>query len=597
MNRCVVGAAAALAVAGMVSASSAGVPSSPAGLWISDQTFGSPARGALSIRVEGTRARARIAGRTVAFTLDGDSVRFDLPGSRGGFRGRLEPARGAIRGFWIRPAISSTAARAAGDRGGPFDQALATPLELSAVGAGIYRGEVAPLEARFTLYLRIWPDSAGWRAAFRNPQFNLIGGAKQFRMQVDGDSVRFVARRRPPDADIELTGSWDRAHARIRVPGAGFPSEPVLHPCTAAESVGFWPRLPRGGRHPYRVPAATGDGWATARAAEVGFDEGALARFTASLADTDPAAPRAPLVHACLIERHGRLVYEEYFFGFDRDRTHDLRSASKTFASVMVGAAMREGHAIAPESTIVALIHPHAPFANPDPRKARITLGELMTHTSGLACDDNDEASPGNEDTMQSQAVDDWWQYMLDLPVANDPGTHYAYCSGGMNLVGAALSAVTGLWIPAYFDSVVARPLGFGRYDYNLMPDGEGYLGGGIQLRPRDLLKLGRAYLDGGVWRGRRIVDSSWVRRSTSNQVRAKDGTDGFAWHLNTLKNGDREYREYEANGNGGQLLIVLPELDMSVVFTAGNYQAGGIWTRFRNELVPQRIIPALREP
>jgi CubicO group peptidase (beta-lactamase class C family) len=263
----------------------------------------------------------------------------------------------------------------------------------------------------------------------------------------------------------------------------------------------------------------------------------------------------------------------------------------------MVGAAMRQGASIAPESTVFSMMASRGPFANPDPRKARITVGDLLTHTSGLACDDNDDASPGNEGTMQGQvALGDWWKYVLDLPVVFEPGTHYAYCSGGMNLVGGALSAATGRWIPEYFDSSVARPLGFRSYSFNLMPDGEGYLGGGIHMRPRDLLKLGRTYLDGGTWRGVRIVDSTWVRRSTSPRAEGTYGPDGYAWHLHTLKSGGREYREYEANGNGGQLLIVLPELDMSIVFTAGNYQAAGIWTRFRDQLVPERIIAAIRD-
>jgi CubicO group peptidase (beta-lactamase class C family) len=235
------------------------------------------------------------------------------------------------------------------------------------------------------------------------------------------------------------------------------------------------------------------------------------------------------------------------------------------------------------------------PFANPDPRKARITIGQLLTHTSGLACDDNDESSPGAEWKMQQSATD-WWKQTLDLPVAFDPGTHYAYCSGGTNLVGGTIAAATGRWLPEFFDATLARPLRFGRYAYNLMPTGEGYLGGGVQMRPRDLLKLGRLYLDGGVWQGQRLVDSTWVRLSTTDRVAGSETAEGYAWHLNTLKRGDREYREYEANGNGGQLLIVLPELDMAIVFTAGNYMMYGIWRQFRDDFVPNRIIAAVHE-
>jgi hypothetical protein len=75
----------------------------------------------------------------------------------------------------------------------------------------------------------------------------------------------------------------------------------------------------------------------------------------------------------------------------------------------------------------------------------------------------------------------------------------------------------------------------------------------------------------------------------------APDGEDGLAWHLSTVKLGDRTYRDYAATGNGGQLLIVIPEFDTTVVFTAGNYMQCGVWCRFRSELVPQEIIGAIR--
>jgi CubicO group peptidase (beta-lactamase class C family) len=172
------------------------------------------------------------------------------------------------------------------------------------------------------------------------------------------------------------------------------------------------------------------------------------------------------------------------------------------------------------------------------------------------------------------------------------------------------LKTATGTPLPELFDRWVARPLQFGRYSWNLMPTGDGYLGGGAFLRPRDLLKVGQMYLDGGAWRGRRIVDGSWVARSTEPKVQISpattgldkerfpefygEGEDAWGWHLNRLHSGERTYREYEATGNGGQLLMVIPDLGLVVVFTAGNYRQGGIWGRFRGQIVAQEIIPAI---
>jgi hypothetical protein len=74
-------------------------------------------------------------------------------------------------------------------------------------------------------------------------------------------------------------------------------------------------------------------------------------------------------------------------------------------------------------------------------------------------------------------------------------------------------------------------------------------------------------------------------------------GNDALAWHSNGVRSGERTYREYAATGNGGQLLIVIPEFDLAVVLTAGNYRQGGIWTQWRNNIVGAEIIPAIRSP
>jgi CubicO group peptidase (beta-lactamase class C family) len=130
----------------------------------------------------------------------------------------------------------------------------------------------------------------------------------------------------------------------------------------------------------------------------------------------------------------------------------------------------------------------------------------------------------------------------------------------------------------------------------NLTPTGEGYGGGGLYLRPRDLLKLGVAYLDSGVWQGHRVVSAAWARQSTARQiVTGPDTWDGYGWHLNILHAPGHDYQDYEATGNGGQLLIVVPDLDLVVVFTAANYNRYPIWRTFRDTIAAQQIIPAVR--
>lgn len=276
-------------------------------------------------------------------------------------------------------------------------------------------------------------------------------------------------------------------------------------------------------------------------------------------------------------------------------RLHDMRSASKTFTSVMLGAAMHDGVAISPSTLVYPSFPNTGSLVASNPERARITLGSLLTHSSGLACDDNDDASPGNEDRLQSQtAQPDWYRYTLELPMVHEPGSTYAYCSAGLNLAAGVIAHATKAWLPEFFDRNIAKPLQIDRYSVNLTPAGQMYGGGGVRMRPRDMLKFGQLYLDHGVWHGHRIVDASWVKTSTSHQITNANGSDGFAWHRFVLTAGDRKYQEYEASGNGGQFIIVVPELDLTVVITAANYGQYGIWREFREDLVPQYILSAV---
>jgi CubicO group peptidase (beta-lactamase class C family) len=578
------------------------------GIWVSETKFIPALKGELTVAHRGATWRASLSGAEIGFQVTGASVAFQFSGNLGQFRGRLIDEGRAIEGFWLQP----SAVTEAQPNPTATSQDFATPITLRRVRRGMWRGLVRPLEESFTLYLKIFRNAEGaLTGAFRNPEINSNGGSSHFSVTREGDSVSFSVRPDPAQPEIRHNAVLAHSPDRLRIfwPDLGRTIE--LKRLALSEVASFFPRPPSEPGYVYSQPPITGDGWKTARARDVGIDEDALTRLVQRLIEGDPSARRPSLVHSLLVARHGKLVLEEYFFGFNRDKPHDMRSAGKTFASVMLGAAMMRGTRLSPETPVYNLLEGFGPFANPDPRKSQITLAHLLTHNSGLACDDNDNASPGNEGTMQTQRKQpDWWKYTLDLPVAHDPGSRYAYCSANINLVGAALTTATGDWLPKLFERTVARPLQFGSYYWNLMPNGEGYLGGGVFLRPRDLLKLGQAYLDGGVWNGRRIVAASWITDSTAPHAHISplttglspeqfpmfygEADDGYAWHLGQLRVGERTFRDYAATGNGGQLLILVPELDLTVVFTGGNYMQGGIWGRWPQEIVGGMIIPAI---
>lgn len=575
------------------------------GLWAFEANFGPSLRDEVTVTSVGRRWRASAGTLDVPAALDGRNLRFAFE-KFGGFRGRISPDGKVIEGFWLQPSgVTDNRPEAAGSA-----QPFATPMALRRKSAHVWRGTVVPLNDRFTLYLSMFRNQKGdLVGAFRNPELNSNGGASRFLVKRLGDKLRFEMKN--GNREVSRDATYFSSPERINIKWQQFQRAIELTRRDPGLAAGFFPRLPGSPPYKYRRPPETGDGWRTAAAGGLGINEQTLADAVRGVIDSDPTKQPPTLMHSMLVAYRGRLVLEEYFFGYGRDTPHDMRSAGKTFSSVMLGAAMSQGLPLTPESRIADVLGALGPFANPDPRKGKITLAQLMTHSAGLACNDNDDGSPGNEGTMSQQtAQPNWWKYTLDLPMAHDPGDRYAYCSANINLVGGALTVGTSTWLPEYFERTVARPLQFGRWHWNLMPSGEGYLGGGAFVRPRDLLKVGQTYLDGGIWNGRRIVDESWIKESTRPRIAISPattgysaeefgdyytaGNDGLAWHSLPVTVAGRPIRGYAATGNGGQILLVIPEYQLAVVFTGGNYLQGGVWGRWGQQIVGDQIIPAI---
>lgn len=573
----------------------------PQGLWYYHTAYPTGNAGILTVWQSGDRWNARFRNASASANARHGEIKLNFGGDA--FRGSLR--NGVLRGFWVRRPVVE-------DPIFPFGEALSYASRLTMVPAGLHRwrAHVQPLEDTFTLYLKIFTDVDGTlKAAFRNPELHSHGSAMQFTVLKNGDVLRFVNPQetsQPPDPPLaDILHGPDRIH----VVWNDLKKAIDLVPAPRQAETSFFPRVDAT-PYTYRPPANTGDGWPIARAGALGMDETALAAMVQHIIDRDPAGARAWLIHSVSIAYRGRLVLDEYFYGHDPRQWHDTRSASKTFASVILGALMKDGTRLSPQSKVYDVMAPRGPFSNPDPRKATMTLGQLLTHTAGYACDDNAGNSPGDEDAIESdRSQPDWTKRTLDLPLQYDPGSHYAYCSMNINLAGAMLSQATGEWLPLLFDRTVAQPLQFGPYAWNLQGTGEGYLGGGVFVRPRDFLKIGQTYLDGGTWNGRQIVTSDWVKDSLSPHAHISPATtgrtgdafitvyydvdEGWAWHMIDVKSGNAKYQAFDANGNGGQLLIIVPKYDLAVMFTAGNYNQG-LWNRERDDIVGGMIIPAI---
>ena len=553
-------------------------------VWANESTFGPSVRGNLTIDGRSQAWQASISGYTVAVQHSGSDISFTLPDGKGRFRGHLHSETGILRGEWIQP------------KGDILNNEYASPVELTATQPSVWQGMVVPLDQRLSVYVSIKPASANTLTAFiSNPEMNFFR-RRTYTVTRDGANVRLVTQGR------EIDGTFDENNDTLTLQVVPFGPPSLFVRVRDQDAIGFYPRVgDEPGGYRYREPTAQKDGWAISSLAGVGLSERPIVEMIQRILSADPGN-NPTYIHSLLIARHGRLALEEYFYGFDAERPHDMRSASKTFAPVMVGLAIEHGAKLTPSTSVYSLFAQYGSFENPDPRKQKMSLRDIMTMTAGNACDDNDDASPGNEDNMQEQHKQrDWYKYALDLPMLREPGGEDAiYCSADLNLVGGAVAQATKSWLPEIFDQYLAQPLQFGSYSLNLMPDEQAYMGGGAYLRPRDQLKLGQLFLNGGLWNGKRILSKEWVAESTSIHSHFKPeyslGQEhgyGYGWHIHDLVSEGKTYRVFAAEGNGGQLVIVIPKLDLVIGITGGSYGEFNKWYRWELELVPQFIIPA----
>ncbi|MBV8499014.1 MAG: serine hydrolase [Candidatus Eremiobacteraeota bacterium] len=457
-----------------------------------------------------------------------------------------------------------------------------------------YAIAVSPIDETMHYFLVVSAAPDGTLRAFiRNPEANVGAFLGTRTLVAEGAALRLHATGKP-----DVVGSYTTDSVTLDLPGA---KGTVFHRPGTAELRWFSPRPDA--TWAYRKPLAGTDGWPVATLAQVGMRVQPIAAEMQSIVSLRSPELTSPYVQSVAMVRHGRLVLDEYFYGFDAGRPHDVRSAGKSVTTLLVGRAIADTARFAPQTAVLSFLPQYAPFANDDARKRRMTVENLMTMSSGLACDDNDDTSPGNEDAMQNQtAQPDWYKYTLDLPIQYEPGTRAVYCSAGINLLGAIVARATGVPLEQYFYEHFAAPMQFAQYGMWLMPPptNAAYMGGGDYFRPRDFLKFGQLFLSHGIWNGRRIIADDWLRassvqRTIMNEDAYGEGDRyGYGWHLGTLLVAGKRYSFIDAGGNGGQLLVILPQLDMLVMVTAGNYNQYRVWKDFLTEFAGAAIRSAV---
>ncbi len=294
-----------------------------------------------------------------------------------------------------------------------------------------------------------------------------------------------------------------------------------------------------------------------------------------------------------VVIKDGKLLLEEYFNGGARNSLHDTRSVGKSFASTLLGMAIRDGY-IRNEEQKLAAFYDLKKYQNPSPAKDSISLKDLLAMNSAFQGFDMDESSPGNEEKMYPTS--NWVDFTLNLPVDETKikEKRWEYFTAGVVLLGDVLNKSVPNSLKEYADQNLFKPLGISKYQWQFTPQKVVNTAGGLKLRSLDLAKYGQLYQNKGLWNGKQLLPKNWVEKSFSHQVSVTDGEYyGYLFWNKTYQVNGKNYEVYYCSGNGGNKVIVFKDQPLVVVITATAYNKAYGHSQV-DKIIQNYLIPAL---
>jgi CubicO group peptidase (beta-lactamase class C family) len=356
----------------------------------------------------------------------------------------------------------------------------------------------------------------------------------------------------------------------------------------------------------YSIPVVDNDGWVTDSVQAVGLDSIPLENMMNFVNSSNDVYD----IHSILIIKNGRLVFEEYFRGFtfnaaepnncmgdyilyDRYFADSLCSVTKTFTGALVGIAIDHGFIKNENERLFSYFQDYSDL-NDDERKDRIEIRHLLSNTSGLYWPewDSDPMDPQNPIPGMWRAADPI-RFILDRAMVYEPGVMFNYNGGNTNLLGEIVKRASGSNADQFSRQYLFRPLGVTDLRWIYFPNGMIFTSGDLYLRPRDMAKFGQLFLNGGEWNGTRIISEDWVNKSLQEWISPipNNFADayGYTWWIESFQIEGHTVLTQSARGWGGQYIFLIPEKEMVVVLTAGNYYT----FNYAKDIFKKYILPA----
>jgi len=328
-------------------------------------------------------------------------------------------------------------------------------------------------------------------------------------------------------------------------------------------------------------------GW---KVSEEKFNQGKIRLLNQKIAEK-----RFRDITGIVVIKNENLLLEEYFNGYERDSLNDTRSVGKSFSSALMGIAIKEGY-IKNENQSLKEFYDLKKFNNYSSKKDSVTIKSLLTMSSGFNGNDEDYESPGNEENMYP--TDNWIKFVLDLPMTeNKIGKNWNYFTAGVVLTGDILDKSVPKGLESYAHQKLFQPLGITNYKWQFTPQQKPSLAGGLRMNALDFAKFGQLYKNNGIWNGKRVLDTNWIKKSFTNYFTDNNDFEGYGYLFwrKVYKIGNKEFESYQSSGNGGNKIIIFTEIPVVIAITAKAYNKPYAHSQV-DKIVQEYLLPSIYE-
>ncbi len=283
-------------------------------------------------------------------------------------------------------------------------------------------------------------------------------------------------------------------------------------------------------------------------------------------------------INGIVIIRNGKIAAERYYRNTTSGTVFDIKSATKSFTSALVGNAIKRNY-FTLETKLMDVFPEYNSFPT-DVRVRNITVRHLLTMSSGIKSDD--------ELNLINHQDDNWVSRIITQRLDFEPGSTWRYSDAGVHLLSAIIQKKTNQNTMAFANSTIFNYLNITLQSWLPDPQGIPFGGSNLKMNLKSMATLGILYLNNGIHNYRPVIPEEWISASLTDHTGLGYG---YLWWLKTI-NG---HRVFAAMGYAGQMVVCIPDYNMVIGTSAPSdvadaqaiIQADKLWTIISNYFIP----------